>query len=83
LTKESKSDKILIYLKGRGMIWLVMSRRTQEVIIMCEHKFKTEVDGRFAYQVCETCDEIVNLIYLGPAPKKGENEEFDDSLIGI
>jgi hypothetical protein len=50
---------------------------------MCEHNFKTEVDGRFAYHICEKCDEVINLIYLGPEPTEGENEEFDDSLLGI
>jgi hypothetical protein len=46
----------------------------------CEKKLRTEVDGRFAYQVCETCGEIYNVVYLGP---KETEDGWDESLIGI
>lgn len=46
----------------------------------CEHKLRTEVDGRFAYQVCDTCDEILNVVYLGP---KQTEDDWDEDLIGI
>lgn len=61
------------------MVWSTMLPPTQEVINMCEHKLKTEVDGRFAYQVCDTCNEILNVVYLGPAAQ----DDWDEDLVGI
>jgi hypothetical protein len=46
-----------------------------------ENKVVTEVDGRFAYQVCAACKEIINFIYLGPKPE--EDDSIDESLLGI
>jgi hypothetical protein len=44
------------------------------------NKIVTEVDGRFAYQVCVACQDVTNVVYLGP---KEENDSIDESLLGI
>ena len=46
-----------------------------------QNKMVTEVDGRFAYQVCEVCNDILNVVYLGPKPK--QDDSIDESLLGI
>lgn len=46
-----------------------------------ENKMATEVDGRFAYQVCAVCNDIVNVIYLGP--KQNEDDSINESFLGI
>ena len=46
-----------------------------------ENKIRTEVDGRFAYQVCSVCNDVLNVIYLGPKPEK--DDYFDESLLGL
>ena len=46
----------------------------------CQDKLRTEVDGRFVYQVCDTCGEIYNVVYLGP---KQTEDDWDEALIGV
>lgn len=46
-----------------------------------ENKMRTEVDGRFAFQVCDACNEVLNMLYLGPKPE--EDDSIDESLLGI
>lgn len=54
----------------------------QEVVIMqekcmCEErKIATEVDGRFVYQYCSVCNEVIAVAYLPP-------KEEDDNYVGI
>lgn len=45
-----------------------------------KNKIKTETDGRFAYQVCDSCNDIINIIYLG---EKEKQETYDESLVGL
>ena len=46
-----------------------------------QNKVATEVDGRFAYQVCAACNDVLNVIYLGPKPE--QDDSIDESLLGI
>jgi hypothetical protein len=62
------------------LIWSIMLPPTQEVIKMCEHKLKTEVDGRFAYQVCDTCNEVLNVIFLDAAKLE---DDWEEDLVGL
>jgi hypothetical protein len=45
-----------------------------------ENKIRTEVDGRFAYQICDNCQDIINVVYLGP---KEENSSWEEEVIGL
>ena len=47
-----------------------------------EKKQMTQVDGRFAYQVCGACNSVLNVIYLGPKEEKEEIKD-EDSFLGI
>jgi hypothetical protein len=46
-----------------------------------QNKIATEVDGRFAYQLCSVCLDILNVVYLGPKPE--QDDSIDESLLGI
>jgi len=46
-----------------------------------QNKLATEVDGRFAYQICSVCQDIINVVYLGPKPE--QNDSIDESLLEI
>jgi hypothetical protein len=60
---------------------------TKEVITMQEtckcgqNKIRTETDGKFAYQTCDNCKDVINIVYLG-----GKDEEvidYDEEMLGI
>ena len=46
----------------------------------CEHKIVTVTDGPFAYNECERCGKISNVIYIQTT--RGNNE-YDETLLGI
>jgi hypothetical protein len=86
LTKESNNVKLLIVNKGMGYMGItVFSADKRGDIYMLqeckcgEKKLVTEVDGRFAYQVCGACNSVLNVVYLGPK----ENTEDEHSILGL
>ena len=89
MTIESNNGKIYINNKGKGGQQVHCDfRRLRGDIYMLQDckcgqkKQMTQVDGRFAYQVCGACNSVLNVIYLGP---KEETEEMkdEDSFLGI
>ena len=45
----------------------------------CEHKIVTVTDGTFAYNECEKCGKVSNVIYIQTAG----DSEYDETLLGI
>lgn len=37
-----------------------------------QNKLATETDGRYAYQYCIECKDIITVLYLGPKPEIDE-----------
>ena len=67
----------------QGTVWALPAKEVitmQETCKCGQNKIRTEVDGRFAYQVCDVCGDIINVTYLGP---KEEISTWDEEVIGI
>jgi len=46
-----------------------------------QNKIMTIVDERFVYQVCDACDDVISVLYLGPAAEK--DEDITDAMLGL
>jgi hypothetical protein len=46
-----------------------------------EQKIRTEVDGRFVYQICEACGDIISLVYL--RTQQTIDETINSEMLGI
>jgi hypothetical protein len=45
-----------------------------------ENKIATDTDGRFAYQYCIVCNDVVGVLYLGV---KENIDNIDEGFLGI
>lgn len=53
-----------------------------------QNKIRTETDGKFAYQICDNCKDIINIICLSSIDvyvDKDEQEinDLDEELLGL
>jgi hypothetical protein len=46
-----------------------------------QNKVRTEVDGRFVYQVCDACDDVIQVVYLGP--KEEADDDIGSEMLGL
>ena len=55
----------------------------QETCKCGQNRITTETDGRFAYQVCANCKDIINVVYLGPKDKDKDILYYDEEVLGL
>jgi hypothetical protein len=55
----------------------------QETCKCGQNKIATEIDGRFAYQVCSSCGDVINVIYLGQKEKNENILYCDEEVLGL
>jgi hypothetical protein len=55
----------------------------QETCKCGENKIRTETDGKFAYQTCDNCKDVINIIYLGGKDEDKEIIDYDEEILGL
>lgn len=55
----------------------------QETCKCGQNKISTETDGRFAYQVCSVCRDVINVVYLGPKTDEEESIYYNEDILGL
>jgi hypothetical protein len=55
----------------------------QETCKCGQNKIATETDGRFAYQICSNCGDVMNVLYLGPKSKDEDVIHYDEEVLGL